>query len=351
MSLSVPDFIRLRQDHAVVDVRSPDEFETGHIRGAINIPLLNNEERVVVGTAYKIRGPIEAIKEGFRLVGPRLHDIINEAEKVSKGNEILVHCWRGGMRSNNFCEFVSMARIRSQVLVGGYKAYRQQALESFKKPLSIILIGGCTGSGKSEILHVLKARGEQVLDLEALASHKGSAFGGLFMPPQPTTEQFQNELFEEILKLDLSKRVWVEDESLAIGKVFLPNDLWLRMRQSPLVQMDVPKEVRIERLVNEYGAADHEAFSQIMGKIERKLGGQNLKAARERLFQGDMGSTIDILLTYYDKAYLESIGKRKDRLIKTIEWNGENTENVVYELLNTKSGSEFTGFGILGKAI
>lgn len=333
MSLSVNDFIRLREDHPIVDVRSQGEFESGHIRGAINIPLLNNDERVVVGTAYKMQGQKEAIKEGFRLVGPRLRDIINKTEEASRGKEILVHCWRGGMRSNNFTEFVRMAGIRSQVLEGGYKAYRHKAMESFLAPLSIVLLAGFTGSGKSEILRALKVRGEQVLDLEALANHKGSAFGGLFMPPQPTTEQFQNELFEEILKLDLSKRVWVEDESLAIGKIFLPDNFWLRMNQSPLVQMEVSKEIRITRLVKEYGDADREIFLEIMGRITKKLGGQHFQMAKEKLLAGDMASTIDILLTYYDKAYLESMNRRRNRLIKTIEWNGESAIDFTHRLI------------------
>jgi len=333
MSISITDFLDLRQHHPVVDVRSQGEFGAGHIGGAINIPLLNNEERVIVGTAYKQKGQREAIKEGFKLVGPRLEGIINEAERVARGKEILVHCWRGGMRSNNFCQFVGMAGIKSQSLAGGYKAYRQLAFDSFKKPLPIILLTGCTGSGKSEVLRSLAARGEQILDLEDLACHKGSAFGGLLMPPQPTTEQFQNDLFEAISKLDTSKRVWVEDESLAIGKIFLPDDFWLTMKQRPLVQMDVSKEVRIERLVNEYGPADRATFLEIMGKITKKLGGQDFKAAKEKLLQGDMASTIDILLTYYDKAYLESINKRKDCIQLTLPWNGCEPDQYAKELI------------------
>ena len=334
MPLSISDFLQLRQHRPVVDVRSEGEFETGHVRGAINIPLLNNDERVAVGTAYKQRGQQEAIKEGFRLVGPRLADIIEETKEVSAGRDLLVHCWRGGMRSNNFCQFAAMARIKSESLIGGYKAYRQLALESYKKPLQIVLLGGCTGSGKSEVLRALADHGEQILDLEGLAHHKGSAFGGLLMPPQPTTEQFQNELFEEILNLDLSRRVWVEDESLAIGKIFLPNDLWLQMRASQLVQMDVAKEVRIQRLVNEYGAADREIFLQIMGKIVKKLGGQNFIAAKEKLLENDMFSVMEILLTYYDKAYLASINKRRDKIQLTIPWDGRDVRVFVEEVIN-----------------
>ncbi len=334
MPLSINDFLTLRKTHSVVDVRSEGEFESGHVPGAINIPLLNNEERIIVGTTYKQKGQQQAINEGFRLVGPRLSDIILDAEKIAQGKEILVHCWRGGMRSNNFCQFAAMARIRSQQLTGGYKAYRGVALESFKKPLQITLIGGCTGSGKSEVLRTLALHGEQILDLEKLASHKGSAFGGLLMPPQPTTEQFQNDLFEEILKLDLSKRVWVEDESIAIGRIFLPNDFWQTMTMSPVIQMDVPKEVRIQRLVDEYGPADREVFLQIMGKIVKKLGGQHYNSAKEKLLENDMTSVMDILLTYYDKAYLGSLEKRKPKVKEVVSWDGVVVDSYVSKLIN-----------------
>lgn len=333
MIISIEDFLSLRKQLPVVDVRSQGEFQEGHIRNAINIPLLNNEERVQVGTDYKQKGQKEAIKTGFRLVGPRLLDIVNEAEQVAQGTELLVHCWRGGMRSNNFSQFVSMAGVKSHTVKGGYKEYRSRALESFKKPFQIILLTGCTGSGKSEVLRALKEQGEQVLDLEDLANHKGSAFGGLLMPAQPTTEQFQNELFEEILTLDLSRRIWVEDESIAIGKIFLPTDFWQKMHQSPLVQMEVSKEVRIQRLVNEYGPANREEFLEIMGKIVKKLGGQHYNTAKEKLLQGDMASTIDILLTYYDKAYLQSIDKRRDKVKLVLPWNGKSVQEYVKSIL------------------
>jgi tRNA 2-selenouridine synthase len=190
--VELSEFLFLRKDLPVVDVRSEGEFKEGHIPGAINLPILNNEERKEVGTDYKQKGQKNAIMTGFRLIGPRLPQILDAAEKVAGGKELLVHCWRGGMRSNYFCQFVTMARIKAQSLTGGYKAYRQKALDSFKLPLKLRVIGGSTGAGKSDILRALAAKGEQVIDLEALAHHKGSVFGGLMMPKQPTTEQFQN---------------------------------------------------------------------------------------------------------------------------------------------------------------
>lgn len=331
--LSIEEFLELRKELPIIDVRSEGEFQGGHIRKAINIPLLNNQERIEVGTDYKQKGQQEAIKTGFRLVGPRLLDIINQTQKIADNKELLVHCWRGGMRSNNFCQFVGMAGIKTHALEGGYKAYRYQALESFKRPMNLLLLTGCTGSGKSEVLRALKSHGEQVLDLENLANHKGSAFGGLLMPTQPTTEQFQNELFEEILTLDPTKRIWVEDESIAIGKIFLPLDFWQTMSQALLVQMDVTKEVRVKRLVAEYGPADRDEFLMIMSKIVKRLGGQNYNSAKEKLLQDDMVSVIEILLTYYDKAYLQSIEKRKNRIKNTIAWNGSDLDSFVNKLV------------------
>ena len=320
-----------------MDVRSPLEFQAGQIQNAINVPLLNNEERVAVGTDYKQKGQAEAIKTGFRLVGPRLEEIINKAEKIAAGRELLVHCWRGGMRSDNFSKFIAMARVKSQVLQGGYKAYRQFALENFKKPFKFILITGFTGSGKSDILRELGNQGEQILDLEKLANHKGSAFGGLMMPAQPTTEQFQNDLFEEILKLDLSKRIWLEDESIAIGKIFLPQDFWNTMGHSKLVEMEVSKEIRVQRLVNEYGASDPDQFLETVGRVKTKLGGQHYNSAKEKLSHGDMASTIEILLTYYDKAYRASIEKRKEKVLNTIRWDGKDETKFARELINANS--------------
>lgn len=324
MSLLIDEFLMLRQSMPVIDVRSEGEYAEGHVAEAFNIPILSDAERKEVGTDYKQKGRHDAIMTGFRLVGPRLGEIVAETEKVSAGRDIIVHCWRGGMRSANYCKFVGMAGVRTLSLEGGYKTYRQKAIESFGVPLQLVVIGGCTGSGKTDVIRALKANGEQVLDLEGIASHRGSAFGALMLPPQPTTEQFQNNLFEAIHKLDPTRRVWVEDESIAIGRVFLPQPLWNQMISSPVIELDVPKEGRIKRLVNEYGAADKEEFLAAMVKITRKLGGQHFKAAKEKLLVDDMTATIDILLTYYDRAYRTGLTGKKHRIKQTCPWDGDD---------------------------
>ncbi|HZY80184.1 MAG TPA: tRNA 2-selenouridine(34) synthase MnmH [Cyclobacteriaceae bacterium] len=330
--MELSDFLLLRKDLPVVDVRSEGEYAEGHIRGALNLPILNNEERKAVGTDYKQVGQQSAIMTGFRLIGPRLSGLIEDAQKISDGRELLVHCWRGGMRSNYFCQFVGMARVKTQSLNGGYKTYRQKALESFKTPLKLKVIGGRTGSGKSEVLRALKAKGEQVIDLENLANHRGSAFGALMMPKQPTTEQFQNDLFEEIMKLDKDRTIWVEDESLSIGRIYLPMDFWATMSKSPVVEINVDRDRRVERLVNEYGPSDKQEFLEAMVKITKRLGGQNFNAAKEKLMAGDMTGTIDILLTYYDKAYQYGLDNKKERIISKVDWNGKDPADAIAQL-------------------
>ncbi|MCU0418916.1 MAG: tRNA 2-selenouridine(34) synthase MnmH [Cyclobacteriaceae bacterium] len=332
-SITVADLLRLRHQLPLVDVRAPVEYGAGHIPQASNIPLLTDEHRATVGTVYKKEGQAAAIREGFRLVGPRLADMISDTETIARQGELIVHCWRGGMRSNNFAQFAEMARLQTYVLQGGYKAYRQWGQTLFQKPWRLVLLTGYTGSGKTELLHALRTHGQQVLDLEALARHKGSAFGGLLMPPQPTTEQFQNDLFEALYALDATRPIWVEDESIAIGQLFLPIDFWQQMSQSPLVELHVTKEKRIERLVRDYGQADKTEFLTTMAKIIKRLGGQHFAAAREHLLAGNMPAVMERLLTYYDKAYHASIAKRQDRVILTASWNGHATPAEIDGLL------------------
>lgn len=319
----------------MIDVRSEGEFLQGHIPQAINIPLLNNTERVQVGTDYKQKGPGHAIKTGFRLVGPRLLDIVTATEQVARGRDVLVHCWRGGMRSNYFCQFVAMAQIKAVPLAGGYKAYRQCVDECFQQPLQLITLGGCTGTGKTELLRKLAEVGEQVVDLEALAHHKGSVFGGLMQKPQPTTEQFQNNLFEQLRQLDPARPVWIEDESLSIGHVFLPSGFWQQMTKSPIVEVILSKTQRVQRLVAEYGSANREEFIAAIQKITKRLGGLAQRQAIEYVQVGNMPAAIEILLSYYDRAYQYGLANKLEagRIRHRAEWNGENNFEIVRDLI------------------
>lgn len=333
MSVSLADFLLLRKNLRIVDVRSEGEYEAGHIVAACNVPLLNNEERAIVGTAYKRQGQQIAIMEGFRLVGPRLYELIRSAQAAAVKQELLAYCWRGGMRSNNFQQFMAMAGVKVQTLSGGYKSYRTAVQQSFNAQLNLTLLTGYTGSGKSEVLRELKRLGEQVIDLEELAKHRGSAFGGLLMPAQPTTEQFENNLFEVIHKLDPAKRIWIEDESIAVGRIFLPQALWQQMSQSPIVSLQVDKQVRVRRLAKEYGAAPAESFLFCMSQIVKKLGGQHYEAAKGKYLAGDLEAAIDIILVYYDKAYQTAIARRSSRIIEQLSWDGFNAGEMAGQLV------------------
>jgi tRNA 2-selenouridine synthase len=344
--IDVPRFLQLRSQLPLVDVRSESEYLAGHIPSAVNIPILNDTERIIVGTSYKKHGQVHAIREGFRLVGPRLIDIITSAQGI--GEEFLVHCWRGGMRSSNFCQFVGMAGMKTHQLHGGYKAYRQHAVEAFGKKYPFLVVAGLTGSGKTEILRALHGLGEQVIDLEGLANHKGSVFGGLGQPAQPSTEQFQNDLFEALHQLDPARRIWIEDESIAVGKIFLPSPFWQTMCESPLVVVSVPREVRLKRLTEEYGSADRDEFAKALQGITKKLGGQNYNAAIKELTLNNMSAAIDIILNYYDKAYANSLARKLDRARVQVTWEGESIEKFTRHLIQEAARIESRPMAVNG---
>ncbi len=317
MRLLASEFLEIGKKIPMVDVRTPAEFEHGHIPGAYNIPLFSNEERAVVGTLYKHEGKEVAFMKGLDFVGPRMRSFIKEARRIAPSRELAVHCWRGGMRSGSMAWLFSAAGFRTHTLEGGYKAYRHFIRRSFDKPAKRIILGGYTGSGKTEILKEVAALGHQIIDLEGLANHKGSAFGHIGQEPQPTTEQFENDLGFYWNELDFGKPVWMEDESRAIGHVFQPENFYNKLRESLLVFVDIPKELRIQRLVKEYAGIDQQALEEALSKITRRLGGQNYKKAKKALDGNDFATVADITLTYYDKAYAYGVSQRdKNKVVK-----------------------------------
>jgi len=301
------EFLKLAGDIDIIDVRSPSEFLDGHIPGAHNLPLFNDEERAIVGTLYKNSGREASVLRGLELVGPKLSDFVKQARKISPNHQLLVHCWRGGLRSKNMAWLLEIAGFDTMVLEGGYKAYRRFIRQELGEMREYIILGGKTGSGKSDILQALKSRGEQVIDLEGLAHHKGSAFGDLGQEHQPTNEQFENNLFEEWKRLDANRPIWLEDESRGIGKVSIPDTLFENMRKSTTLFIDVPKEIRVKRLVNEYAGFNQKKLIAAVERITTKLGGLNAKLAIEAIYRDDYETVVDLLLVYYDKSYLKGL--------------------------------------------
>lgn len=303
-------FLKQSELLSVIDVRSPAEWEQGHIPGSVNIPLFSNEERAKVGTRFKNAGKEFAVELGLEIVGPKMLDFVREAKKVAKNKQVLVHCWRGGMRSGSMAWLFETAGLQANILQGGYKAYRKYIREQFTIPVNLIVLGGHTGSGKTDILKVIEQAGEQFLDIEAIAHHKGSAFGTIGQVPQLTNEHFENKLAEAWLKFDKSKRIWVEDESRTLGQNVIPDPLFLQMRTVKLWRIIVPKEERIKRLVKEYAFIDKEMLKEAVLKIERKLGGLKTKQCMEAIQIANYELVADLTLDYYDKGYKFGNAKR-----------------------------------------
>lgn len=324
--LSAQDFLEKGETIPMIDVRTPAEFEQGHIPGAINIPIFTNEERVQVGTKYKRSSKDAAVLLGLELVGPKLSVFVRRAKKIAIDGKILIHCWRGGMRSGSMAWLFETAGLKPSLLVGGYKAYRQYIRKSFSQPTNLIVIGGYTGSGKTEVLHKLIEMDEQVLDLEGVANHKGSAFGALGQADQPTTEQYENNLAKIWLDFDHTKPIWTEDESHSVGSVSINDALFEQMRKAPLLAIIVPKSERIKRLVKEYACFDIDILKQMCKKIEKRLGGLKVKKALESLDQGDFATVADITLDYYDKAYGYGLDTRKTQEVYRLDIEKDEPE-------------------------
>jgi len=289
----------------VIDVRSPGEHLRGHIPGARSQPLFTDEERAVVGTLYKQRGRDEAVLEGLRIVGPKMAAIVEQARALAPDGRIGVHCWRGGERSGSVAWLLDKAGFAEVfTLKGGYKAFRKLVLSSFKRPLDLRVLGGYTGTGKTEMLHHLMEVGEQVIDLEALAQHKGSSYGGLGEAPQPTSEHFENLIWAQLQRIDPQHPLWVEDESLMVGRARIPDDFFAQLRSSTLYFAEMPIEERADRLVVDYGHYPKEQLAEATMRIEKRLGPQHCKAALQALEAGDLRTVALITLRYYDKAYL-----------------------------------------------
>lgn len=312
--IHIDKFLSLSESFPVIDVRSPSEFDQGHIPGAVNIPLFDDFERKVVGTAYKKVNREVAMYKGLDFAGKKLVELAREGEKrAGKSKTLLVHCWRGGMRSKSMVWLFETVGMDCYLLEGGYKTYRQYVHDLLSVPLRLNVIGGRTGSGKTEILHYLQKKGEQIIDLEGHAHHKGSAFGALGESEQPTTEQFENNLGKQLSEMDIERRIWIEDESKNVGKCVIPDNLYTRMRESKIVFLDIPREIRAENLVKNYAPFGNEALKASVNKITRKLGGDRTKEALDSIDRGDFHQTAMITLHYYDKAYMHSLEKNHEK--------------------------------------
>jgi tRNA 2-selenouridine synthase len=432
--ITIEEFLLLAKTNLVLDVRSPSEYIHAHIPNAKSLPLFNDEERKIVGTAYKQESKQVAIKLGLDFFGTKMKAMVelveelvrsyglgvtgsNNASNFKKNNPsniitfesaekkidvkkpstlnfepstILLHCWRGGMRSSGVAWLLDLYGFKVYTLVGGYKAYRNWVIQQFEKDYHFKIIGGYTGSGKTLLLHELAKQNNSIIDLEGLANHKGSALGGIGQAAQPSQEMFENLLAEELeakrrttddrrlttdnsqettedrqkiaedrqqelynesskyneLTLNLKPSihlsadklldpVWLEDESQRIGNLQIPMPLWNTMRNSKVYFFDIPFEERLNYLTEEYGVHKKDELVTAIMRIQKRLGGLETKTAINFLLENNFKESFRILLTYYDKHYLKGLHNRENAegLINTIVAEGVETERNV-KLLN-----------------
>ena len=342
--VGISEFLDLSVKLSIIDVRSPGEYNKGHIPGSFNIPLFDDNERSDVGKKYKKINKEAAVLAGLEFVGPKLVTFVKKAQKYARNNKILVHCWRGGMRSENMAWLFQIAGLKPYILSGGYKAYRQFLRNKLSEKGKIIILAGKTGSGKTELLYELQKLSEQVINLEELANHKGSAFGAIGQENQPTNEQFTNNISNIWSDIDKKRKVWIEDESKNIGAISIPHELYKQMSTSPVITIEMLKKTRINRLMKEYSFFKPQLLEESILKIQKRLGGLNtsecVKAVREKKF----ARAIDISLTYYDKAYLYGLKKKQNRVIAIYNVRDEPANLIaqkIIDLANEKLRNKF----------
>lgn len=345
--ISIQDFLTHRNTCPVLDVRSPGEYDHARIPGAYTLPLFSDEERKDVGTLYKQQGKQKAIKAGLDYFGVKMRAMVEEAEKIIKewkkqhpgqwaeqdDQPVIVHCWRGGMRSAGVAWLLDLYGFKVKTLVGGYKAYRRWVLEQFTQPYDISILGGYTGSRKTDILQHMGKHGHAIIDLEGLANHKGSAFGAFGQAPQPSQEMFENQLALQLYQ-NKDKMIWMEDESQRIGKLTIPHALWQTMRQKPVYFLDIPFEERLAYLLQTYSGFEKEKYVNAVMRIQKRLGPLETRNTIGFLLEDDYSGAFRILLAYYDKTYKKSLYNREgfENLLRIIPCSDCDANNILNKL-------------------
>ncbi len=325
---------RLDSFSAIVDARSESEFALDHLPGAVNWPSLNDAERVSVGTEYKQVSPFAAKKRGAALVARNVAaHIERHVLELPRDWSPLVYCWRGGQRSNALGLVLSQIGFRVHLLEGGYQAFRRAvvaALEALPATFSFVVVCGTTGSGKSLLLRALAERGEQVLDLEALANHRGSVLGLVPGETQPSQKAFDTAVWDALRRLDPARPVFVESESAKVGDLRVPPALVERMRASPCVWLDLPMDARVALLMREYDffVRDVAAFCGRLDALRVLRGQETVNAWQESARNGRIESVVrDLLASHYDPIYLQSMGRNfpgTTTLLADIVWDGSD---------------------------
>ncbi|MFM8565041.1 MAG: tRNA 2-selenouridine(34) synthase MnmH [Bacteroidota bacterium] len=320
----------------VLDVRSPAEFAEGHASGAYSVPLFSDAERAEIGTVYKQQSPAKAVRIGLKYAGLRMAELVAEVDALVKrdSSPLGVYCWRGGQRSGSVAWLLRTAGYEVNRWDGGYKAYRGRVLECWGTARPYLVLAGLTGSGKTEVLRAMRDLGGPVLDLEGLAHHKGSAFGQIGELPQPSNEQFENDGALRLAELDGQPRIWIEDESRSIGRIWLQQSFFAHKKSAPVVLLERSLDERIERLVAAYGLASRDELAETFVRISKRLGDQNARAAVDHVRQGNLSDAARIALHYYDRTYAESVAARAETITARFDGTGKSDAEVAHELLS-----------------
>jgi tRNA 2-selenouridine synthase len=344
--ISIEQFLLLGKSIPILDVRSPGEYKYAHIPQAYSFPIFDDEQRKEIGTTYKQVSREDAIKIGLKYFGPKLLSFVEQAELLSKKHssdkKLLVHCWRGGMRSGAMAWLLSFYGFDVYLLEGGYKVYRHWVLQQLDLPFTFNVLGGFTGSGKTEVLHQIQKH-LPVIDLEKIANHKGSTFGNLGLGEQPSQEYFENILVDELAPFytlneagafEQPQPIWIENESRRIGLLNLTEQFYLHMQQAQLYTINIPFEQRLAFIVKHYGNFDKEKLVNAIVRIQKRLGGLDTKNAINFLLENNTSECFGVLLNYYDKQYVQSMEKANRNPIVITADTVDDAQNTKL-LLNT----------------
>jgi tRNA 2-selenouridine synthase len=335
-ALTIQEALLRRDDFIWVDVRSESEFERAHIPNAINVPILCDEDRAAVGRAYKHEGREAAVMLGLSLAGPKFASIYQKLMEIQHHHQkkLLFYCWRGGLRSQIASTITQWSGHPVFIIKDGYKSFRNWTLQTLQTPINIVLIAGHTGSGKTELLQILEEKGQAIIDLERRANHKGSALGGVGMPTQPRNEMFENLIAIDYLQINNNQTVYIENESRTVGQCAVPEGLWKQMQLAPSLEIQVPTETRIQRIIQEYGNLPKDQLIQQTQKLRKRLGGQHEQAAVKALQADDFKTWVEILLVYYDKSYQHFVNNNNTK-ITPVPWDWNQIESSLLTFLNT----------------
>lgn len=305
----------------LIDARSPAEYALDHLPGAINCPVLDDEERRIVGTTYVQTSAFEARKIGGAMVARNIARHLDELFRDKpKDWRPLVYCWRGGMRSGSFVNWLRLVGWDAQQLKGGYKAWRAHVIEQIaaRAPqLDLRVLCGPTGSAKTQLLQALAERGEQVLDLEDLAAHRGSVLGGVPGREQPSQKGFETQLMQRLAGFDLGRRVWIEAESRRIGRITVPEPLLQRLRTSPVIEIAATPEARLAYLLRDYAwlGDDPQGLADKLGSLHEHCPRDVLAQWQAWALARELPPLFAALMAqHYDPLYARSQGRHLQAL-------------------------------------